>query len=112
MYQVLADRMAPVHILPVSFKRIVLVEQVVFALIIDQSVRVIDPASPGSEVELRTVLFLIQFSLSFDFVGLVYFTQSLLIAVVGYLDRLSFESRHIFKHPVFRFIRRQTDNDG
>ena len=112
MYQVLADCMAPVHVLPVSFERIMLVEQVILTFIINQSIRVIDPTSPGSKVELRTILFLIQTILSCDFIRLVYLAESFFIALIGYLDCFSFEGRYIFEYPILGFIRCQTNNDG
>ena len=51
--QVAADRVAPVHVAPVPAVGIVLIEQVIFTVEPDQAVRVVQPAAPRREVELR-----------------------------------------------------------
>ena len=47
------DRVAPAHVPPLVTERIVLVEEMIFALILDQSVRVVHPALFRGEMKLR-----------------------------------------------------------
>ena len=51
---VAAGRVAPVHVAPVGAVRVVLVEQVIGAVVVDQAVGVVQPAAPRREVELRS----------------------------------------------------------
>src|SRR5262249_7932970 len=54
-----ADGVAPVHVAPVPAVGVVLVEQVIFALVIDQTVWIVQPTAARGEVELRAVSFLV-----------------------------------------------------
>ena len=60
VHQIGADRMAPGHVAPVDPFRVVLEEQVVFAVVMDQAVRVVGPVGLRREMKLRPVRFLIQ----------------------------------------------------
>ena len=58
--QVLADGVTPGHISPDDMKRVVLEEQMPLAAVVDHSVRIIIPALPRREVELGTILLVIE----------------------------------------------------
>src|SRR5271165_1401509 len=60
MDQVLADRMSPTHMSPLESEWVVLIEQVVFALIVDRAVGIVHPVLGGREVKLRTMGFVIK----------------------------------------------------
>lgn len=109
MYEVLADGMSPVHVLPLALVGVVLVEEVVFAVVENKAVRVVDPAPAGREVELRAVLFAVEAVLSGDPVRLIDFPESPRVAVVGDPHGLPFKSRHVPEHPVVRLFGGQPD---
>ena len=52
VHHVAADGVPPVHVSPVGADRVVLVEHVIRAAVVDQAVRVVVPAAPRREVEL------------------------------------------------------------
>ncbi len=54
MDQVIADRMQPVHGTPADIVRIVLGEKMVLSFVINQAVRIVDPALAGREMVNRT----------------------------------------------------------
>ena len=57
--QVRTDSVPPTHVPPQIAKRIVLIEKVPFAIVIDQAVGVVCPIDFRSEVELRPVGFVV-----------------------------------------------------
>ena len=59
MHEVAADRVAPGHVAPRVAERVVLVEEVVLALVVDEPVRVVHPVLGRREVELRAIELLI-----------------------------------------------------
>ncbi|MBA7548918.1 hypothetical protein ES705_41386 [subsurface metagenome] len=58
--QIFANCMTPMHISPISFVWVVLIVEVVFAVKINQSIRIVIPSSPGSKMKLRAISFFIQ----------------------------------------------------
>ena len=60
MHQVLADGVAPVHVAPFPAVRVVLEIEMPLALVVDQAVGIVVPADAWREVELRSVLLLIE----------------------------------------------------
>ena len=59
MHEVAADRVPPRHVAPRVPERVVLVEEVVLALVVDEPVRVVHPVLGRREVELRAIELLI-----------------------------------------------------
>jgi hypothetical protein len=57
--EIIADRMAPTHVPPFIAKGIVLIEEVVFAVVVDHAVRVVHPVSLRREMELGAKRFFI-----------------------------------------------------
>ena len=57
MHEVFAYRMPPSHVAPFGSERVVLKEQVIFALVVDKSVRIVKPARFGGEMELGAQAF-------------------------------------------------------
>ena len=55
VHQVPADRVSPTHMSPFVCERVVLIEQMIFALVIDRAVGVVHPVLGGSEMKLRTI---------------------------------------------------------
>ena len=53
--QIRADRVPPAHVPPQIAERIVLIEDVPLAVVIDKPVRVVRPMDRGSEMELRPI---------------------------------------------------------
>ena len=60
MDEVTTDGVAPVHVAPFPSVRVVLVEEVIFTIVIDESVGVIDPAALGAEMKLWAERLLIE----------------------------------------------------
>ena len=52
--------MSPGHVAPLVFKGIMLKEEVVFALVIDQAVGVVNPVLSRGKVKLRPVFFVVK----------------------------------------------------
>ena len=55
-----ADSVAPVHVSPLDSAGIVLKEKMVFAIEVDETVRVVEPVFLGGKVELRTIFLAIE----------------------------------------------------
>ena len=55
VHEVLADRVAPGHVAPRVPERVVLVEEVVLALVVDHPVRVVHPVLRRREMKLRAI---------------------------------------------------------
>ena len=55
VHEVAADGMSPGHVPPRASERVVLVEEVVLAAVVDQPVRIVHPVGGRREVELRPV---------------------------------------------------------
>ncbi len=53
MQHVVTDGVAPTHVPPLGALRIVLVEEVVFALVVDEAVGIVHKILGGREVKLR-----------------------------------------------------------
>ena len=103
MYQIIAYCMPPMHIPPVAFIRIMLVEQVIFTVIIQQSIRIVVPSSTLSIVDLRTVGFFIQAILSGYFIRLINLVYTCFIPSIRYFYLFVLQGRYITKHPIVRF---------
>ena len=66
MEQIGADCVAPAHVSPLVSERVVLEEEVVFALEVDEAVWVVRPVFSGREVHLRAVGLIVGWSLCTD----------------------------------------------
>jgi len=66
VYEIAARGVTPVHVAPIAAVGIVLKEEVVFTVVESQTVRVVIPAAPGREVQLRPQGFAVQHLLSDD----------------------------------------------
>lgn len=111
VHQVAAHGVAPVHVLPLAFIGVVLVEEVVFVIVVNQPVGVVDPSPARCEVELRPVFLAVERVFSGDPVVLVNPLQPARIAVVTDCELLPAERRDIPEDPVVGLVRGQSDND-
>src|SRR5947207_3098491 len=66
MDEVRADGMSPAHVTPSIAEWVELIEQVVFAVVEDQAVRIVHPVGCRREVELRAEFFSIEFCSATD----------------------------------------------
>src|SRR3954447_14176829 len=55
MHEITAHRVPPGHVAPRVAERVVLVEEVILALVVDEPVRVVHPVLRGREMELRAI---------------------------------------------------------
>ena len=76
MHQIFAGRVPPMHVGPVPAVRVVLVKHVILTVEIYEAIRIVIPAAPGGEMELRTERLAIQIVRVFYLRCLVDRTQS------------------------------------
>ena len=112
MNQVFAHRMPPVHIAPIPFVRIMLIEKMILAFIINQAVRVIIPSSALGIMDLRAVCLFIKTVLSGYFICLINLVQSGNFSRIRDFQLFPFKRGYIAKHPVIRLRRSQSDIKG
>ena len=109
MYQIFTYGMSPMHIAPIAFVRIMLIEQVIFSVIKYQAVRVVIPSPALSIMDLRTVDFGIHTILSCNFISLIYLVYSGFIPVIGYFYLFILQGGHIAEYPIIRIFGSQTN---
>ena len=100
VHEVGAHGVRPMHVLPFALKRVVLVEQMILAFIINESVGVVYPSASRREMILRTVFLLIHILPSSYAVVLINLGESLPAAVVGQRDGLALQRAHVAERPV------------